>query len=108
MPREVVLSKIRDAERQRLELEEGARQRKDRILQEARLAAQKLVEDAAVAGDAAASERVALEVRNVQEERKKITSDSERDTARRRDASRARLAQTAGYIVNEFTRQLDA
>ena len=108
MPREVVLSRIRDAEKQRRELEEEARQKKDRIIQEARLAAQKLVEEAAVAGEAAAGERVALEVRRVQEERKKITSASERETARKRDASRARLPQAAGYIVNELVRQLDA
>jgi len=108
VPREVVLSKIRDAERQRRDLEEEAQKRKDRIIQLARLEAQKIVEDAAVAGDAAASERVALEVRKVQEERKKITSASERETSKKREISRARLPQAAAYIVNEFVRQLDA
>lgn len=108
MPREVVLGKIRDAEKQRRELEEEARQKKDRILLTAKLEAQKLIDDAAAAGDAAAARTVALETKKVQEERQKIISAGERETSKKRELSRSRLPQVAGYIVNEFVRQLDA
>ena len=108
MAREEVLGRIRDAEKQRRELEEEARKKKDSIIQKARLEAQKLVEDAASAGDAAAAERVAVESRKVQQERQGIASAGERETAKKRDLSRARLPQAAGHLVNEIVRQLDA
>jgi len=101
LPREEVLNRIREAEKQRRDLEEEALKRKERILQKAR-------EEAAATGEKAAAERVAAETRQVQEERLKIAAGSERDIARRREQSRARLAQASGYIVNEFARQLNA
>ena len=108
MPREAVLGKIREAEEQRRQLEEEAQKEKDRIIQEARLAAQKTVEEAQTAADAAAAQRIELEAKKVHEERTRILSTSERETARKREASRARLDQAAGYIVNELVRQLNA
>jgi vacuolar-type H+-ATPase subunit H len=108
VPREVVLGKLRDAELLRRQLEEQAQKKKDAMLQDARLAAQKILEDAAVAADAAASKRIELEVQKVSEERSKITSASHKDTARKREASQARLAQAASYMVNELVRQLNA
>lgn len=108
LPREEVLSRIRDAEKQRRDLEEEAQKRKESILQKARTDAQKALEEAAATGDRAAGERLALETRLVQEEKLKLIAGSGRDIARRREQSRARLAQAAGYIVDEFARQLNA
>ena len=108
MPREEVLNRIREAEKQRRDLEEQALKSKERILQKARADSQHALEEAAAAGERAAAERVALETRKVQEEKLRLTAGSERDIARRREQSRARLAQAAGYIVNEFARQLNA
>jgi len=108
LPREEVLNRIREAEKQRRDLEEEALKRKERILQKARADSQKALEEAAATGEKAAAERVAAETRQVQEERLKIAAGSERDIARRREQSRARLAQASGYIVNEFARQLNA
>lgn len=108
VPREEVLNRIREAEKQRRDMEEEARQRKDRILLKARQDSQKILEEAAAAGDRAASELVAGEVRRVQEEKRGLSAASERDIARRREQSRARLAQASGYIVTEFARQLNA
>ncbi|MBM4248709.1 MAG: hypothetical protein FJ149_04625 [Euryarchaeota archaeon] len=108
MPREEVLNRIREAERQKRELEEEARRNKEGILQKARQDSQKALEDAAAAGEKAAGELIAAEARRVQEERKRMTAASERDIARRREQSRARLAQATGYIVTEFERQLNA
>ena len=108
MPREEVLNRIREAEKLRRDLEEEALKSKERILQKARADAQKALDEAAAFGDRAAAERMAAETRRVQEEKLKLTAGSERDIARRREQSRARLAQAAGYIVAEFARQLDA
>ncbi len=108
MPREEVLNRIREAEKLRRDVEEEAQKRKERILQKARADSQKALEEAAATGDRAAGERVAVETRLVQEEKLKISAGSERDIARRREQSRARLANAAGYIVNEFVRQLNA
>jgi len=108
LPREEVLNRIREAEKLRRDLEEEALKSKERILQKARADAQKALDEAAAFGDRAAAERMAAETRRVQEEKLKLTAGSERDIARRREQSRARLAQAAGYIVAEFARQLDA
>ncbi len=108
MPREEVLNRIRAAEKQRRDLEEEAKASKDRILQKARFDSQKILEEASAAGDAAAAARIAEETRNVSEEKKRVLAAGERDIARRREQSRARLPQASGHIVSEFVRQLDA
>jgi len=108
LPREEVLNRIREAERKRRDLEEEAQKRKESILKTARTDAQKALDEAEAAGEKAAAERVAEETRLVREEKLKITAAGERDIARRREQSRSRLAQAAGYIVNEFARNLNA
>lgn len=107
MPREVVLGKIREAERMRKELEEDARRQKENILQQARLAAQKMIEDAEAAAERAASGMIEQAVQKIAEEKKAITSASGKEVARQREARRARLPQAADYIVGEFMRQLN-
>jgi len=108
VPREEVLGKIRQAEGQRRQLEEDARKKSQGILQQARLDAQRTVEEAGRAADAAAASMLEQESKKVQEERAKMVSTSERETAGKREAARARLDKAAGYIVNELVRQLNA
>jgi vacuolar-type H+-ATPase subunit H len=108
MSREEVLARIRAAEAQGRELEEKARRSKEDILRQAQRDARGILDEAAAQADAASTELLRSESGRVQEERRGIVMAGERDVARHREGSAARLPEAVDRIYKEFLRQLNA
>lgn len=108
MSRDEVLGKIRAAEAQRRELEEGARKRKEEILKEAQREARRIVDEAAAEAEAAASELIKIETARIQEERRRVVTAGEREVSRHREGSSARLPEAVDRLYKEFLRQVNA
>jgi vacuolar-type H+-ATPase subunit H len=106
--RDEVLGKIRAAEAQRRELEEGARKRKEEILKEAQREARRIVDEAAAEAEAAASELIKIETARIQEERRRVVTAGEREVSRHREGSSARLPEAVDRLYKEFLRQVNA
>ena len=106
--RDDVLGKIRAAEAQRRELEEGARKRKDEILKDAQREARRIVEQAATEAEAAAGELIRTETARIQQERARVVGAGEKEVSRQREGSSARLPEAVDRLTKEFVRQLNA
>jgi vacuolar-type H+-ATPase subunit H len=105
LSREDVLRSIREAESERKRTEESALADKEKLLQEARIEARKLQEDAAIQSDAAAGESTRSEALKIAEERKIRVQSGEKDIARIREGANARLPSAIDKLVKEFIRQ---
>jgi vacuolar-type H+-ATPase subunit H len=106
--REKVLESIRAVEAERRQMEEEALGRKENIIRDAQNEARLILEQAATESEEAAGAFVKAEGEKLQEERRRIFISGEREVARQREASSARLPEAVDRLYKEFLRQVNA
>jgi vacuolar-type H+-ATPase subunit H len=106
--REKVLEGIRAAEAERKRTEEEALRRKEEIVRDAQVEARRILERARQEAEAKAAAFVGAEAAKVEEERRRAVLSGQREVARQREASSARLNEAVDRLYKEFLRQVDA
>jgi vacuolar-type H+-ATPase subunit H len=106
--REKVLEGIRAAEAERKRTEEEAQRRKEEIVRDAQLEYRRMLEQARTESEAAAAAFIKAEAARIDEDGRRAVLSGQREVARQREASSARLNEAVDRLYKEFLRQVDA